>query len=56
MAIVGGALMPKFQRMNIDLGGTAVNYIKIIGVSEVNFFYTPIIMFFVYFMVWINSL
>ena len=44
------------KRMNIDLGGTAVNDIKIIGVSEVNFFYTPIIMFFVYFMVWINSL
>ena len=38
MVILGGALMPKFQRMNIDLGGTAVNYIKIIGVSEVNFF------------------
>jgi len=37
MAIVGGALMPKFQGMIIDLGGVGVNDIQIIGVSEVNF-------------------
>ena len=46
MAIVGGALMPKFQGMIIDLGGTAVNDIKIIGVSEVNFsFILPLLCF-----------
>ena len=46
MAIVGGALMPKFQGMIIDLGGTAVNDIKIIGVSEVNFsFLLPLLCF-----------
>ena len=37
MAIVGGALMPKFQGMIIDMGGVAVNDIKILGVSEINF-------------------
>src|SRR5690606_5645342 len=37
MAIVGGALMPKFQGMIIDAGGNAVDDIKIMGVSEVNF-------------------
>ena len=37
MAIVGGALLPKFQGMIIDLGGVAVNDIKILGVSEINF-------------------
>ena len=46
MVIIGGALMPKFQGMNIDLGGTAVNDIKIIGVSEVNFsFILPLLCF-----------
>ena len=46
MIIVGGALMPKFQGMIIDLGGTAVNDIKIIGVSEVNFsFILPLLCF-----------
>jgi FHS family L-fucose permease-like MFS transporter len=46
MAIVGGALMPKFQGMLIDLGGPAVNDIKIAGVSEVNFsFLLPLICF-----------
>ena len=39
MAIVGGALMPKLQGMVIDLGGSGVNDIRIIGVSEVNFFF-----------------
>jgi len=34
------------KRMNIDLGGTAVNDIKIIGVSEVNFsFILPLLCF-----------
>ena len=37
MAIVGGALLPKFQGMIIDMGGVAVNDIKILGVSEINF-------------------
>ncbi|WP_062060314.1 L-fucose:H+ symporter permease [Aquimarina longa] len=46
MAIVGGALMPKIQGMIIDAGGTAVNDIKIVGVSEVNFsFILPLICF-----------
>lgn len=46
MAIVGGALMPKFQGMIIDAGGTAVNDIKIMGVTEVNFsFVLPLICF-----------
>lgn len=46
MAIVGGALMPKFQGMIIDLGGNAVNDISIMGVSEVNFsFILPLICF-----------
>ena len=37
MAIVGGALMPQLQGIIIDMGGVAVNDIKIIGVSEINF-------------------
>src|SRR5690606_1048088 len=37
MAIVGGALLPQFQGMLIDLGGVGVDDIKILGVSEVNF-------------------
>ncbi|MFI8605494.1 L-fucose:H+ symporter permease [Cellulophaga baltica] len=46
MAIVGGALMPKFQGMIIDLGGNKVNDIKIAGVSEVNFsFVLPLVCF-----------
>ena len=46
MAIVGGALMPKFQGMIIDLGGFNVNDIRIIGISEVNFsFILPLICF-----------
>ena len=36
MAIVGGALMPKFQAMIIDLGGYGVNDYKILGISEIN--------------------
>lgn len=37
MAIVGGALLPALQGMIIDLGGVAVDDIKILGVPEVNF-------------------
>jgi len=46
MAIVGGALMPKFQGIIIDLGGAGINDIEIIGVSEVNFsFILPLFCF-----------
>ncbi len=46
MAIVGGALMPKWQGMIIDLGGSGVNDTQIAGVSEVNFsFVLPLICF-----------
>ncbi|MBV6645431.1 MAG: L-fucose:H+ symporter permease [Cyclobacteriaceae bacterium] len=46
MAIVGGALMPKFQGMIIDAGGAGVNDVKILGVSEVNFsFVLPLLCF-----------
>ncbi|MBO3699912.1 L-fucose:H+ symporter permease [Roseivirga sp. E12] len=46
MAIVGGALMPKWQGMIIDMGGAAVNDTQITGVSEVNFsFVLPFICF-----------
>ena len=37
MAIVGGALLPQFQGMIIDVGGVAVNDTTILGVSEMNF-------------------
>ncbi len=46
MAIVGGALMPKFQGMVIDIGGNGVDDVKILGVSEVNFsFLLPMLCF-----------
>ena len=46
MAIVGGALMPKLQGNIIDIGGYAVNDVKILGVSEINFsFILPLICF-----------
>lgn len=46
MAIVGGALMPKFQGMLIDFGGVAVDDIKILGVPEINFsFVLPLLCF-----------
>jgi FHS family L-fucose permease-like MFS transporter len=48
MAIVGGALMPKLQGMVIDVGGTAVNDMKIVGVSEVNFSFILPLFCFVY--------
>ncbi len=48
MAIVGGALMPKFQGMIIDVGGSAVNDTKIAGVSEVNFSFILPLLCFVY--------
>src|SRR5690606_15295004 len=48
MAIVGGALLPQFQGMIIDLGGVGVDDIKILGVSEVNFsFILPALCFLV---------
>lgn len=48
MAIVGGALLPQFQGMIIDLGGVGVDDVKILGVSEVNFsFVLPAICFLV---------
>lgn len=48
MAIVGGALLPQFQGMIIDLGGVGVDDIKILGVSEVKFsFLLPVICFLV---------
>src|SRR5690606_1965807 len=48
MAIVGGALLPQFQGMVIDLGGVGVDDIKILGVSEVSFsFVLPAICFLV---------
>ncbi|NQW28121.1 MAG: L-fucose:H+ symporter permease [Flammeovirgaceae bacterium] len=37
MAIVGGALMPTFQGMILDIGGTRGDDIIIMGVTEVNF-------------------
>ncbi|WP_370476371.1 L-fucose:H+ symporter permease [Tamlana flava] len=37
MAIVGGALMPTFQGMILDLGGIGYKDITIMGVPEVNF-------------------
>ena len=48
MAIVGGALMPTLQGMIIDVGGIAVNDIKILGVSEVNFSFTLPLLCFMY--------
>lgn len=48
MAIVGGALMPKFQGMIIDVGGNAVDDIRITGVTEVNFSFILPLLCFVY--------
>ncbi|WP_456867151.1 L-fucose:H+ symporter permease [Galbibacter sp. BG1] len=46
MAIVGGALMPAFQGMVIDIGGNAVNDIQIMGFPEVNIsFILPLVCF-----------
>ena len=46
MAIVGGAFMPLLQGKIIDLGGSGVDDLNILGVSEVNFsFILPIICF-----------
>jgi MFS transporter, FHS family, L-fucose permease len=46
MAIVGGALMPTFQGMILDLGGSGYSDILILGVSEVNFsFILPLVCF-----------
>lgn len=48
MAIVGGALLPKIQGAIIDLGGSDVADIKILGVSEVNFSFILPLLCFVY--------
>ncbi|PHN04052.1 L-fucose:H+ symporter permease [Flavilitoribacter nigricans] len=46
MAIVGGALMPTFQGMILDIGGAGYTDTTILGVSEVNFsFILPLICF-----------
>jgi len=46
MAIVGGALMPKLQGIIIDMGGSSVSDITILGVPEVNFsFILPLFCF-----------
>ncbi|MCF8714994.1 L-fucose:H+ symporter permease [Joostella atrarenae] len=46
MSIVGGALLPKMQALIIDLGGSDVSDITILGVPEVNFsFILPILCF-----------
>ena len=48
MAIVGGAFMPVLQGMILDIGGSAYNDTKIVGVSEVNFsFILPLTCFLV---------
>jgi len=48
MAIVGGAFMPVLQGMILDVGGSAYNDTKIMGVPEVNFsFILPLICFLV---------
>lgn len=46
MAIVGGALMPTFQGMILDIGGAGYTDTTILGVSEVNFsFILPLVCF-----------
>lgn len=48
MAIVGGAFMPVLQGLVLDMGGSAYNDIKIMGVPEVNFsFILPLACFLV---------
>ena len=48
MAIVGGAFMPVLQGMILDVGGSAYNDVRIMGVPEVNFsFVLPLICFMV---------
>ena len=48
MAIVGGALLPMFQGMIIDVGGNGVADTTIMGVSEVNFSFILPLLCFVY--------
>ncbi|UGU16598.1 L-fucose:H+ symporter permease [Sinomicrobium kalidii] len=48
MAIVGGALMPQFQALIIDAGGSGVADITIAGVREVNFSFILPLLCFVY--------
>lgn len=59
MAIVGGALMPKFQGMIIDAGGVGVNDTSILGVPEVNFSFILPLLCFVYILTygyWVSKL
>ena len=48
MAIVGGALLPKFQGIIIDAGGSGVADTTILGVPEVNFSFILPLFCFVY--------
>ena len=46
MAIVGGALMPKFQGNLIDIGGNGVSDIYWLGIPEINWsFILPLVCF-----------
>ena len=56
MAIVGGAIMPKFQGMIIDIGGFNVDDIKIIGVSEINFSFILPFFCFIYISIYSNKI
>lgn len=48
MAIVGGAIMPSFQGLILDIGGKGYEDVKILGVPEVNIsFVLPMICYFV---------
>lgn len=48
MAIVGGAFMPIFQGMILDLGGPGYQDVQVLGVPEVNFsFCLPLVCFLV---------
>src|SRR5690606_17136970 len=56
MAIVGGALLPQFQGMIIDLGGVGVDDIKILGVSEVKFSFLLPVICFLLFLIYVLSM
>jgi FHS family L-fucose permease-like MFS transporter len=48
MAIVGGALMPKFQGNIIDLGGDGVADLQWMGISEINLSFALPLLSFIY--------
>ena len=55
MAIVGSALMPKFQGMIIDIGDYNVDDVSILEISEMNFsFILPLLCFF--YVAWYGSI